>query len=516
MNDLNTELDALFAHKPDRLFTPKLRNEPLPVLTPPSTFHHQHLDERMTLKRIVYSPTFAAHLSTFVAKSYQTIDEEHVFLPSLEAGFDTLTTLLHSLTPLAGRVDAKSIGRAYETVTAHLAGQLTSTLSLHYRTSWWYTSIVFKHGALAHPKGCDSEAFNENFSISLLRPNSGDDELGLYEISNEAWESMDEATQKLLVEVWKRFPILALWQMFCATEQSADVLKAMEGLASQEISAKSTVVAPGYRPSRRVTTPGPDAMDTTWFTTLSPFAQDSLRTCSAEKQDSEDDLPHWADVTVDSAAEEALGSASNDTIAKCAIQRAWTRAVEEDSSFAVFHCGNFERIAYRHRSSQTFFISELIDVANFDNPPYGELHVGLYMAILADVFDRTQQLVQADANTMHLGDALSAPIGYGSTGDVYAGSIELLSSTGGTLSLPNVAIKFAFAPKQQKRIQHEFQIHQHLRSSGVTGIPLVIGLFQDTQSGIMALVMNDVGRSLAHRIPENEGDALFSVSPSER
>ena len=75
------------------------------------------------------------------------------------------------------------------------------------------------------------------------------------------------------------------------------------------------------------------------------------------------------------------------------------QSIERDSSFIVMHCGSFERIAFRHRSSRTLFISELIDVTRCKDPAYGEIQVGLYMSIIQDVFDRTRQLVQHEAET---------------------------------------------------------------------------------------------------------------------
>jgi hypothetical protein len=62
--------------------------------------------------------------------------------------------------------------------------------------------------------------------------------------------------------------------------------------------------------------------------------------------------------------------------------------VEADASLIVFHCGNCERIGYRHRSSQTLFLSDLIDVSAGSKPHYGQLQIGLYMLILRDALER--------------------------------------------------------------------------------------------------------------------------------
>ncbi|KAG6876996.1 hypothetical protein C0993_011195 [Termitomyces sp. T159_Od127] len=65
--------------------------------------------------------------------------------------------------------------------------------------------------------------------------------------------------------------------------------------------------------------------------------------------------------------------------------------VEHDTTFIVFHCGNYERIGFRHRESQTLFISSLIDIHNCSNPAYGELQAGLYVSIVQDAINRVKR-----------------------------------------------------------------------------------------------------------------------------
>jgi hypothetical protein len=66
--------------------------------------------------------------------------------------------------------------------------------------------------------------------------------------------------------------------------------------------------------------------------------------------------------------------------------------VEADATLIIFHCGNCERIGYRHRNSQTLFLSGLIDVSAGSKPHYGQLQIGLYMIILRDALERIRLL----------------------------------------------------------------------------------------------------------------------------
>ncbi|KIM39073.1 hypothetical protein M413DRAFT_235543 [Hebeloma cylindrosporum] len=68
------------------------------------------------------------------------------------------------------------------------------------------------------------------------------------------------------------------------------------------------------------------------------------------------------------------------------LQHAWTRAVESDATFLVFHCGKYERIGIRHRETQTLYLSELIDPSTQEC--YGKMQVGLQLAIIKDLLDR--------------------------------------------------------------------------------------------------------------------------------
>ncbi|TFK67766.1 hypothetical protein BDN72DRAFT_960747 [Pluteus cervinus] len=70
---------------------------------------------------------------------------------------------------------------------------------------------------------------------------------------------------------------------------------------------------------------------------------------------------------------------------------AWHRAVKEDATIIVFHCGNYERIGIRHRATQTLVLSELIEVSKRQEPAYGKIHMGLMLAAVTDALNRHGQ-----------------------------------------------------------------------------------------------------------------------------
>lgn len=66
--------------------------------------------------------------------------------------------------------------------------------------------------------------------------------------------------------------------------------------------------------------------------------------------------------------------------------------MQSDATLIVFNCGNYERIGFRHRDSQTLFLSDLINVSECSDPGYGQIQIGLYMAILRDALDRIRHI----------------------------------------------------------------------------------------------------------------------------
>ncbi|KIM35341.1 hypothetical protein M413DRAFT_350883 [Hebeloma cylindrosporum] len=72
--------------------------------------------------------------------------------------------------------------------------------------------------------------------------------------------------------------------------------------------------------------------------------------------------------------------------AKDFLQDAWIRAVEVDATFLVFHCGRAERIGFRHRETQTLYLSELIYPSVVEK--YAKIQIGLHLAIVKDVLER--------------------------------------------------------------------------------------------------------------------------------
>jgi len=89
---------------------------------------------------------------------------------------------------------------------------------------------------------------------------------------------------------------------------------------------------------------------------------------------------------------------------------------------------------------------------------------------------------------------LTSRIARGGTGVAHGATLELWSE--GKLRHEDTVVKLAFSHTQCQRLRREFSFYEHLARSGVKGIPAIFGLFEDVESGTLALVMSHVGTCL--------------------
>ncbi|PPR00326.1 LOW QUALITY PROTEIN: hypothetical protein CVT26_009741 [Gymnopilus dilepis] len=72
------------------------------------------------------------------------------------------------------------------------------------------------------------------------------------------------------------------------------------------------------------------------------------------------------------------------------VQHAWATAAANDSTYMIFQCGRYERIGFRDRSSQTLYLSGVIDPINIKDTSYRKVHIGLHAVIVQDALERVQ------------------------------------------------------------------------------------------------------------------------------
>ncbi|PPR07932.1 hypothetical protein CVT24_000912 [Panaeolus cyanescens] len=80
------------------------------------------------------------------------------------------------------------------------------------------------------------------------------------------------------------------------------------------------------------------------------------------------------------------------------LQRLWAKMVSIDATFSIISCGTKERVAVRHRTSNSLFLSDVIDPESVEE--YGGIHIGLYCMILKDALGRASHLKEEAENAL--------------------------------------------------------------------------------------------------------------------
>ncbi|KAF8959546.1 hypothetical protein BDZ97DRAFT_1390726 [Flammula alnicola] len=102
---------------------------------------------------------------------------------------------------------------------------------------------------------------------------------------------------------------------------------------------------------------------------------------------------------------------------------------------------------------------------------------------------------------------LEAPMGKGAVGVIHRAVIEVETASGDKLHR-RCLVKLGFSEAQQRSMRNEYKMYSYLALvEAVEGVVRVHGLFQDIETGTMALVMDYGGKSL--RVREVEKNSKF-------
>ncbi|KAG6895895.1 hypothetical protein C0992_011762 [Termitomyces sp. T32_za158] len=380
----------------------------VPGLKPPSLFYERHLDTRLMLKKVQVVP-LEHLLSRVVDLTLESAAIQHTVFPKVQK--DDVFHELDSRETITLSNDAARVATAYRDTTSLLSRVLTSTLLFHPRAPRWYGSTL---------EWGDMNLGTHHSTASLNC--YGLDIRSFCLLSKNVQDVIDNETRELIGDLNKYYRPLAWWEIFSFSEEAKALLADFDRIASAGTFDGSCQTF-GYRspPLGNSTTPL-DAASTPWRTPVSSFGmrtapghrgmfderggrgatpritrsnaaqlarrrsiakgkRDSLK-ASTPTQSLANNTASWPEVRV---------SEQTATTTEHFLLRAWAQSVEYDTTFIIFHCGNFERIGFRHRESQTLFISSLVDIHNCSNPSYGRLQAGLYLAIVEDAINRVKQ-----------------------------------------------------------------------------------------------------------------------------
>ncbi|RDB15957.1 Mitogen-activated protein kinase 14B [Hypsizygus marmoreus] len=433
---LENEVKLLFDYNPPAL-SPHPKS-PCPKLTAPLSFYDKHLDARLMLNKVSLNSAMINGLSQTVSLAIHSLRDQNILLPTIKAGDGFPTSALRAYRTATGPVvDAQAVARVYLEGTSLFCSLLASMLSLYGHATEWTSVLRFVD--LAATRIQDYYSLNEDFGLTLMAEKDG-----TLKIPGNVWESMEDVMREDLKHVQRLFPRLAIWHTLYVSQDAEDALRDTGKLTSTESFSHERFHTLGYVVPDFTLPHSPDATKTSWGVPVISFvgsptsaarpspvtaekiqpqapvlrrstrvrAKTLIRRRKLPPKPFRQDTPRrepsspsksdriWAPTTPSPPESIKKVDDSKQHLAASLLQHAWSRAVQEDSTFMVFHCGNYERIAFRHRSSQTLHISDLIDVTKCADPSYGTLHIGLYMAIIEDALDRAHQLAEREKNAV--------------------------------------------------------------------------------------------------------------------
>nr|GAT51746.1 predicted protein [Mycena chlorophos] len=190
-----------------------------------------------------------------------------------------------------------------------------------------------------------------------------------------------------LQELHSRSDLIGTWVVMTPSAKAESLITALDRATIPSNCNAGTKGFPVLPPSTRLDPP--DSPEPVWPTILvlnepPPSSGQKLPSAGAERS-SEDVLPPTTRRPRSTAYD--YGELTPESL----VQLGWARAVETDSSVIVFTCGTLERIAIRHRKTQTLYLSDVIDITEIRHPPYLRLQVGLFVAVLKDALSRLHE-----------------------------------------------------------------------------------------------------------------------------
>ncbi|CAA7267699.1 unnamed protein product [Cyclocybe aegerita] len=113
---------------------------------------------------------------------------------------------------------------------------------------------------------------------------------------------------------------------------------------------------------------------------------------------------------------------------------------------------------------------------------------------------------------------LGKPLAEGAIGVGHPAQALFMSSSGSTRRFENLVLKLAFGKDEQEKLWHEYKVYQHMwQNKEMKGIVRVFGLFQDAETGTLALMMEHGGISATMREAARTGQiSVLHLTTEER
>lgn len=280
--DLVTAFRSVFDFSPGT--PPTQKNSLCPKLTHPLTFYDGHLDRRLSLKKVEFAPTLLFDLSKSVDSVLEKILKDDIDLPPVKA-FPTPRQYKTYVDPVPAK-DAKAIGLRYRAIISNFVCDLASTLALYPTAPAWSTAIQL---AVRITSRCQQYyPLNEEFVLEFRKPYELDSNEETPMVPQSAWHTLNVAEQTHFKEMRRRFPKMAVWQFYFASQEAEDALKNISRLFTMESFPEIIPLTLAKDWSDFPLALSPDAINTAWGSPVASWA----RVISTPRLDSLVKSPH--------------------------------------------------------------------------------------------------------------------------------------------------------------------------------------------------------------------------------
>ncbi|KAF4623677.1 hypothetical protein D9613_001512 [Agrocybe pediades] len=325
---------------------------------PPYTFYDRHIASSLLLKQVVYLPSmvrsFSNNLEAPIRDILNTrmIRAESIFPRSLDVNMGWF-------------YDAYDVAKYYTDNVGGFCALLASTLFFLPTRDDWKALLLWNRSS--------ERSFSNEVGLHVAQNENG----GLY--IPELEEHFSESVKKTIADLHAQSPRLAIWDFFPMSEPCLSMLQSMTQGCKFDWEISQTR---GHKTTSYIL----PKVDANSFNPL-PSSKRSASRASRPK------LKHGRSTTRKS---KYIVPAKTKNLSRYRIslkhylQKAWAKSVIDDTTFFILNCGRYERIGFRHRGTQTLYLSGVIDTVNIQKPRYRKLHLGLLIEIVKDALRRLE------------------------------------------------------------------------------------------------------------------------------
>ncbi|KAF7309352.1 Protein kinase domain-containing protein [Mycena indigotica] len=374
---LRDDLEGVLNWNPPR-FKPRKTGPPLPV-HPLHWAYTRHLDSKLLLRSVAPIKSLVDDLSQLAQAHLDTFLDNNDPYPSQAFGFN----MRQSARDLGPEQLADSYAESCGKVSCGIATKILIPKIRDWGGSVRWGRRIQLYGT---PPGVD-----DNGRLLFLQ-----DQTGKLHLFGDHSKLIDPNLHRDLERVLSYTPNIGTWVFLSFSRESKELLLGMDQLAARGSFNYQLcrTVGPGANVSSN---PAPlDAESTPWTLPTSsnkPSPESVPRTLRATTVAVSKKLEERAAKRIIPSVRrrpETTAHVATPLTSESLVQLAWAKAVENNATMIVFNSGNHERLAVRHRGTQTLYISELYEIAKCKEPGYIKLHVGLYLAQVFDAIARSK------------------------------------------------------------------------------------------------------------------------------